>query len=432
MERLEKNLKRLQDTARSKEAAEDQKQRDREITQSQTLALKISRLDEDQKLCNVEIASLDLKLTELTEKEKKSSTKVEEISKEINDYKLKSKSGSKIDREIYRILSRVNQIRLNGLEKPRLNAVKTSIYLNDVKRKNLAEKVADISRDITAARKERSKELWFKALKAFIVLLIAFLLVFIVIKLAHRIVKKVVGTIEESESFDDHRKQRYQTLSAIILSFVKAVVWTLAALWVLSALDIDYGPFLVAAGGISLAIAFGAQSLVKDIVTGFFILMEEQFALGDGVEICGISGTVEKISLRTVKLRSLDGAMHTIPNGSISKVTNKTYQWSRLVVKVSASYNDDPKKVLEVLNRVATEMYNEDEWKDCFLEAPNAQGILSFGDSAINYRILAKTETGKQWNLGREMNIRIKEAFDKEGIDIPYNYINVNMVENKN
>ena len=174
--------------------------------------------------------------------------------------------------------------------------------------------------------------------------------------------------MEESEKIDPHRKQRYQTLSSVILSFIKILVWILGVLWVLGELDIDYAPFLVAAGGISLAIGFGAQSLVKDMVSGFFILMEEQFALGDYVEIGGESGTVEKISLRTIKFRSLDGTMHTVPNGSISTVSNYTYQWSRAVVKVGVSYDDDTQKVLSVLKTVCQQIAEDPEWKESLMD----------------------------------------------------------------
>jgi small conductance mechanosensitive channel len=203
------------------------------------------------------------------------------------------------------------------------------------------------------------------------------------------------------------------------------LVWILGVLWVLGELDIDYAPFLVAAGGISLAIGFGAQSLVKDMVSGFFILMEEQFALGDSVAIGGESGTVEKISLRTIKFRSLDGTLHTIPTGSISLVSNKTYQWSRAVVKVGVSYDDDPQKVLSVLKTMCQEIADDPNWKESLIDEPTAQGILSFGDSTVNFRVLAKTPPGKQWGVERELHIRIKKAFDREGIEIPYNIVNV-------
>jgi small conductance mechanosensitive channel len=199
----------------------------------------------------------------------------------------------------------------------------------------------------------------------------------------------------------------------------------MAVLWILGELDIDYAPFLVAAGGISLAIGFGAQSLVKDVVTGFFLLMEEQFALGDFIEIDGHSGTVEKISLRTIKFRGLDGTLHIIPNGSISGVSNKTYQWSRAVVKVGVSYDENTEKVLAVLKNVCQELAEDPKWNELLIEEPIPQGILSFGDSAVEFRILAKTKPGDQWSVERELHIRIKNAFDRHGIEIPYNFVNI-------
>jgi small conductance mechanosensitive channel len=190
-------------------------------------------------------------------------------------------------------------------------------------------------------------------------------------------------------------------------------------------LEIDYAPFLVAAGGVSLAVGFGAQSLVKDVVTGFFLLMEEQFALGDYVEINGKTGTVEKISLRTIKFRSLDGTLNIIPNGSIANVSNKTYQWSRAVVKVGVSYQQQPEKVLAVLKEACREIKVDPAWEDILIEEPTPQGIISFGESAVDFRVLAKTRPGDQWAVERELHIRIKNAFDRNGIEIPYSYINI-------
>jgi small conductance mechanosensitive channel len=134
---------------------------------------------------------------------------------------------------------------------------------------------------------------------------------------------------------------------------------------------------------------------------------------------------VEKISLRTIKFRSLDGTLHTVPNGSISTVSNKTYQWSRAVVKVGVSYDDDTQKVLSVLNTVCQQIAEDPEWKESLIDKPTAQGILSFGDSCVNFRVLAKTPPGMQWAVEREFHIRIKKAFDQEGIEIPYNIVNV-------
>jgi small conductance mechanosensitive channel len=134
---------------------------------------------------------------------------------------------------------------------------------------------------------------------------------------------------------------------------------------------------------------------------------------------------VEKISLRTIKFRSLDGTLNIIPNGSIANVSNKTYQWSRAVVKVGVSYDQRPENVLAILNEVSREMAEDPAWKDIIIEEPTPQGIISFGDSAVDFRVLAKTRPGDQWIVERELHIRIKNAFDRNGIEIPYNYINL-------
>jgi small conductance mechanosensitive channel len=428
IERLEKKLERLQLAAKNKEL-EKENARKANI-QSESTAATISRLEEEINNLEQELTEEQEKLAKLEEKQAQGTAKIEEKSTEVEQYQDKAeKASSKIEKLIYSTFAEVREIRLNGLEIPRLNGVKTFVYLSKTAIATFKERIKDNKANIATLQEMLKKELIQKFIKGIIIIVIALVMVFLILKVSRRISKKIVNRIEESESIDSHRKQRYQTLSSVVLTFVKVTIWIMAVLWVLGELEIDYAPFLVAAGGLSLAIGFGAQSLVKDIVSGFFILMEEQFALGDGVDINGIGGSVEKISLRTVKIRSLDGTLHTIPTGSITKVSNKTYQWSRCVVKVGASYNDDPEKVLEVLNRVAKEMYEEAEWKDSFLEEPSAQGILSFGDSAVDYRILSKTPAGKQWALGREMNIRVKKAFDEAGIDIPYNYMNVNLID---
>jgi small conductance mechanosensitive channel len=430
IDRLEERLEHLQVAARNKEIEEEKNQKAKEIRMDASLSAKLRQLEEDLKITNAKIDIEKTKLEELKAEEKKRADKIEEKKKEIIQYQEREKkAANRVERLILQTFVRVREIRLNGLEIPRLNAIKTFVYLSETNTKTLEEKRQNNEVDIAALEKQQREELIGKLLKGVLIIGIAMFVVFLVLRISHKVSRKVIQRLEESETLDSHRKQRYQTLSSVILTFIKVALWAMAVLWVLGELEIDYAPFLVAAGGISLAIGFGAQSLVKDVVSGFFILMEEQFALGDGVEIGGVSGTIEKISLRTVKIRSLDGTLHTIPSGSISRVSNKTYQWSRAVVKVGASYDNDPQKVLEVLDKVAKDMAAEEEWKGSFIEEPSAQGILSFGDSAIEYRVLAKTPAGSQWTLGRELHIRIKNAFDREGIEIPYNYLNVNVLD---
>lgn len=363
---------------------------------------------------------------ELKGKEKKRSDKIEEKISEAKNLRSEAvKSRNPVIKMIDRAIAKATQLRVNGLEIPLLNTTKTMIYLVNTKISTLKERISDIEEETIILKERKKKELITKLLKGIIVIFIAVFIVMFLTRISRMVSRKTLKKIEKSDKIDAHRKQRYQTLSSVILSFIKIVLWVSAVVWVLGVLNIDYGPFLLAAGGISLAIGFGAQSLVKDIVTGFFLLMEEQFALGDVVEINGKSGTIEKISLRTIKFRSLDGTLHIIPNGEISIVSNSTYQWSRAVINIGVSYDVESSVVMDALNSVCTSMYNDPEWKGKILGEPFPQGILSFGDSSVNYRILAKTKTGEQWGVSREFNIRLQKTFNDKNIDIPYNYINV-------
>ncbi len=426
IERLETRIERVQMAARNKELAEVYKQKSREMRETVTISSKILQLEEERKNYAAEIREEEAKLKALKEKEKKESEKILEKRDEIEELTKKAAAAkNNVEQLINQAFIQVREIRLNGLEIPQLNTVKTFIYLSNSSLNILKKKVENVDKEIVSLEKLRRKKLINDILKGMVVILIALFMIFIIIKISRRISDKIIDRLEKSEKLDAHRKQRYHTLSSVILSFIKIVVWVLVVLWVLGELNIDYAPFLVAAGGISLAIGFGAQSLVKDVVTGFFLLMEEQFALGDFIEIEGQAGTVEKISLRTIKFRGLDGTLHIIPNGSISGVSNKTYLWSRAVVKVGVSYDENPENVLGVLKEICKGMTEDPKWKDIVIEEPISQGILSFGDSAVEFRILAKTKPGDQWSVERELNIRIKNAFDRHGIEIPYNFVNV-------
>ena len=426
MERLKNQIERLQTTAREKELAEETKKKSDLRKQDMDISSRLHQLEEDRQYYTAKLMEDEEKLTGLTEQKKERAAKIEEKREEIIQLNQKVKATrDQIERLIHQTFAQVREIRLNQLEIPLLNTVKTFIYLSETAVSTSKEQIQNTDKDIESLKDQRTKEIINKVVKSAVVIAIALFVIFLLVGISKKISKKALAKMEESEKIDSHRKQRYQTLSSVILSFIKILVWILGVLWVLGEVEIDYAPFLVAAGGISLAIGFGAQSLVKDMVSGFFILMEEQFALGDYVEIGGESGTVEKISLRTIKFRSLNGTLHTVPNGSISTVSNYTYQWSRAVVKVGVSYDDDPHKVLSVLKTVCQQIAEDPEWKESLIDEPTAQGILSFGDSCINFRVLAKTPPGMQWAVEREFHIRIKKAFGQEGIEIPYNIVNV-------
>jgi small conductance mechanosensitive channel len=242
--------------------------------------------------------------------------------------------------------------------------------------------------------------------------------------LSYRVVRIAARRIELAvddgdDSVTTLRERRGRTISQLLRS-VGRVVITVIALLLSFNLFIDIGPILAGAGILGLAVSFGAQSLVKDVISGFFILFENQFAIGDVIEAGGKSGVVEKMTLRVVVLRDLQGAMHVIPNGEIKVVSNMTRGWSRAVVDVGVAYSEDVDRALAVVRDEAAQFSTDKTWGaqlDGPLEVP---GIESLGDSSIVIRSLIRTQPGSQWNAAREYRRRIKNRFDREGIEIPY------------
>lgn len=426
IERLEKQIEKVQLIAKTREIEEGKKQRYKESDQALTISARIHRLEEERGSLQAEMPAETARLKQLKEKEKEQQAKIDEKNAEIETKKKQAaESRDNVERQILRISAQVRQIRLSGLEIPRLNTTKTFIYLSEDKIATLEGKIKNLDQEIESLESQRQREIRNQIIKGVIVVVVAILVVLLLINIFKRIGNKVIRRMEESTHIDAHRKQRYQTLFSVMLSISRIILWILAVLWVLGELSIDYAPFLVAAGGLSLAVGFGAQSLVKDFFSGFFMLMEEQLALGDVVEINGKTGTVEKISFRTIRMRALDGTVHIIPNGNISSVSNMTHQWSRSVTNVGVSYDADSSRVLSLLQEVCSGIFQDPQWRPKLIEEPVPQGILSFGDSAVNFRILAKTGPGFQWEVDRELHIRIKKSFDENGIEIPYNFVNI-------
>ena len=193
-----------------------------------------------------------------------------------------------------------------------------------------------------------------------------------------------------------------------------------ATLMILQEVGITLGPLLATAGVAGLAIGFGAQTLVKDVISGIFILFENQFLLGDVIETANVSGAVEEINLRTTVLRDVHGVVHIVPNGEIRVLSNKTKGWSRAVLEVGVGYNEDIDRTIEVLREVCADLYNDPEFGALLLEEPTVPGVEAFGESAVMIRVMARTVPLKQWDVAREFRKRIKQRFDDEGIEIPY------------
>jgi moderate conductance mechanosensitive channel len=242
--------------------------------------------------------------------------------------------------------------------------------------------------------------------------------------LAYRVVALAARRIElEVDDGDDSvttlRERRGYTISQLLRSVGRLLVVAIALLLTFNVF-IDIGPILAGAGILGLAVSFGAQSLVKDFLSGFFILFENQFAIGDVIEAGGKSGTVEKMTLRVVVLRDLKGTMHIVPNSEIKVVSNMTRGWSRAVVDVGITYEEDIDRALAVVRDEAAQFSTDKMWGaqlDGPLEVP---GIESLSDSAVVIRTLIKTQPGSQWTVAREFRRRLKKRLDREGISIPY------------
>jgi small conductance mechanosensitive channel len=211
---------------------------------------------------------------------------------------------------------------------------------------------------------------------------------------------------------------RGRTLAIILKSVLRYGVDFFAAMSILPLFDIQPTSILAGAGIVGLAVGFGAQNLVRDIITGFFILYEDQFSVGEYIATAGVSGVVEELGLRMTKLRDFGGEVHIIPNGAIDKVTNFSRGKMQALVKIGVAYEEDVDRVRAVLEEVAQEAARD--LADKIEEGPTVLGITDFGPSEVVFSVLAKTKPMEQWAVERELRRRIKLAFEREGIEIPY------------
>jgi moderate conductance mechanosensitive channel len=241
----------------------------------------------------------------------------------------------------------------------------------------------------------------------------------ILTRLLRRAVTRVESKVAEHTT-PVRALQRTQTLTKVVSSSGIVVIWSLAGLYLLQELDFNVGPLLAGAGIVGLAVGFGAQSLVKDVVTGFFILLEDQYGVGDNVLINEVAaGKVETLTLRVTGLRDLDGTLHYIANGDITHVANRSKDWARAVIDVKVAYREDPERVRQVLDRVAGAAKEDPELGRKLYSVPQVLGVEALGDYEVIWRVIAETKPARQWEVARQLRERITVAFDDEGIEIP-------------
>lgn len=226
--------------------------------------------------------------------------------------------------------------------------------------------------------------------------------------------------VSDADPRSFERRKRVQTLGGIFSRLLSILIWAVASLMVLRELDVDITPVLTGAGIIGLAVGFGAQTLVKDIIAGFFLIAENQIRIGDVASINGIGGMVEEINLRTVVLRDFEGVVHTIANGEIRTLANRTKDFSCYVIDIGVDYNDDTDRIVEVVRDTGAALMADPAYGPSMLEPVEVVGLDSFNASDVTLRFRIKTLPLKQWEVGREMRRRIKKAFDAAGIRIPF------------
>ena len=216
-------------------------------------------------------------------------------------------------------------------------------------------------------------------------------------------------------------ESRAETLGHVLRSVVVALVWTFVALIILGEIGVNLGPLIAGAGIGGVALGFGAQSIVKDFLSGLFMLIEDHYGVGDWVDLGYASGTVEEVSLRSTTLRDIRGTVWHVPNGEIARVANYSQLWSKALVDVEVSYGTDARLAMGIMQQVADDLWNDPEWGgDELSEAPTVFGIQSLGASGVGLRVAVKTEPSMQWAVEREIRLRLKEAFDAAGIEIPF------------
>lgn len=221
-------------------------------------------------------------------------------------------------------------------------------------------------------------------------------------------------------SSQEAEEKRENTLIQIFNTTARIGIIIIASLMVLEEFGVEIAPILAAAGIVGLAFGFGGQYLIRDIISGLFIILENQYRVGDVVSFDNASGTVQEISLRKTTLRDLDGTVHHIPHGEIKKVSNLSKDFSRINLDMGVSYNTNLEHVINVINAVGTTLANDPEWKQFILLAPQFLRVNDFADSAIMLKILGETLPSRQWEVTGELRKRLKVAFDKEGIEIPF------------
>lgn len=274
---------------------------------------------------------------------------------------------------------------------------------------------------------EKAKMWLIEDLPGLLIILIVFFIAFKIIRVSlKRLRKSLIKHAEKNDIRDtDEAEKRIHTLMSIIHSIIKIILWVILIMIVLQKFGINIAPILAGAGIVGLAVGFGAQELVKDFISGFFMILENHIRTSDVAIINGTGGLVEKMEFRTTTLRDFSGVVHTFQNGKINEISNMTKEWSAMVFDIGVAYKEDPRAVMKVMKEVADDLQKDPEFGSKILEPIEIFGVDKFGDSAVVIKARLKTKPIQQWTIGREYKTRLKYAFDEHNIEIPFPHTTV-------
>jgi small-conductance mechanosensitive channel len=275
-----------------------------------------------------------------------------------------------------------------------------------------------------------------KPLRIVVILLVAWILVMVSRHFCDRMVKRLGGGVERLAAMSTptalnvslvdtgpmsqaRRAQRAHTIGAVLRNVIAVTIWSIALLTVLGELGVNLAPLIAGAGIVGIALGFGAQSVVRDFLAGLFMLLENQFGVGDVVDLGAASGTVEGVSLRTTRLRDLDGVVWHVPNGTVTRVGNKSQQWARALVDIAIAYDADVQRATEVIREVLAELSADDAIGDLLVGEPTVLGVESMAAERVVLRVVARTLPQEQAPVARAIRVRVKAALDAAGIAAP-------------
>ena len=258
------------------------------------------------------------------------------------------------------------------------------------------------------------------------------LMAFVVVRLVSAVIERAERDLDVGTGLDAlERRKRAQTIASLARRSLSGLIWACAALIVLRELDVDITPVLAGAGILGLAIGFGAQTLVRDVITGFFLIVEDQVRVGDVATVNGIGGLVEQINLRTIVLRDMEGVVHVVPNGEIKTLANRTKDFAYYVIDLGVEYDADVDQVVALVQEAGRELMSDPNYAPSILEPVEVLGVDAFTDSSVTLKVRIKTIPLKQWEVGRELRRRIKIVLDRAGVRIPYPQLQVHITRQR-